>query len=142
MSSTEWSVCCVPIPTSRPPRSSSGTKTTSSGSTAQIKVRRNPGKRAKIQRDPVKSSQTQRESRLKMTSFADFPRHEDAFKISIQEYLFSPHGRHYLNDIKTNGSILDLKGNFTITASLRWSHFSLTNIFHQRDLKADWASYS
>jgi hypothetical protein len=49
---------------------------------------------------------------------AEFPADESSFKQNIQEYLFSPEGRHYLQDIKVDGSILDLQGNFTITVSV------------------------
>ena len=56
----------------------------------------------------------------------EFPGDETTFKQNIQEYLFSPEGRHYLQDIKVDGSILDLQGNFTITVSV--SIFIFTNV--------------
>ena len=44
----------------------------------------------------------------------------------MQEYLFSPVGRHYLTDVKVSGSLVDLEGNFTITGSrLGFNHLSL-----------------
>ena len=51
----------------------------------------------------------------------------------MQEYLFSPIGRHYLTDVKVSGSIVDLGGNFTITVS---------NIHHPRALIVSTLLYS
>ncbi len=47
----------------------------------------------------------------------EFPEDEPVFKELMQEYLFSPEGRHHLQDVKFEGSILDLEGNFNITVS-------------------------
>lgn len=47
----------------------------------------------------------------------EFPDDQATFKELMQEYLFSPEGRHHLQDIKVEGSILDLEGNFTITVN-------------------------
>lgn len=53
------------------------------------------------------------------SSFAvDFPEDELKFKELLQEYLFSPEGRTHLQDIKVEGSIVDLDGNFNITVRL------------------------
>lgn len=48
----------------------------------------------------------------------EFPDDEPTFKELVQEYLFSPEGRHHLQDLKVEGSILDLEGNFNITVEL------------------------
>lgn len=45
----------------------------------------------------------------------DFPEQELKFKELLQEYLFSPEGRTHLQDIKVEGSVVDLEGNFNIT---------------------------
>jgi len=65
---------------------------------------------------------------LNRTKDVEFPSEENLFKELVQEYLFSPTGRHYLTDIKVSGSILDLNGNFTFTGSrLSFHHISLRN---------------
>lgn len=50
-------------------------------------------------------------------SHAAFPTEQVHFKAAMQEYLFSPEGKHYLHDIRVEGNILDLKGDFTIVVS-------------------------
>uniref|UniRef100_A0A0P5P9V2 Patched domain-containing protein n=1 Tax=Daphnia magna TaxID=35525 RepID=A0A0P5P9V2_9CRUS len=65
---------------------------------------------------------------LNRTRQVDFPDDEPLFKELVQEYLFSPEGCHHLQDIKVEGSILDLEGNFNITGSrARFHHLSLKN---------------
>ena len=55
---------------------------------------------------------------LLFTRLVEFPDDEPTFKELLQEYLFSPEGRHHLQDLKVEGSILDLEGNFNITVEL------------------------
>ena len=50
----------------------------------------------------------------------EFPDNQMRFKMLVQEYLFSPDGRHYLPDIKVDdgNSIFDIESNFTIIVML------------------------
>ena len=50
----------------------------------------------------------------------EFPDNQMRFKMLVQEYLFSPHGRHYLPDVKVDdgNSIFDIESNFTIIVML------------------------
>lgn len=67
-----------------------------------------------------------------ITILVEFPEDESTFKELMQEYLFSPEGRHHLQDIRVEGSILDLEGNFTITVLL-------ANFFFPSFFKFDFA---
>jgi hypothetical protein len=62
------------------------------------------------------------------TRLVEFPDDEPTFKELVQEYLFSPEGRHHLQDLKVEGSILDLEGNFNITVEL-YFNFILFFVF-------------